>query len=449
MLQRANSWQPSHALFLQIVYNVPMEQKRFFFVEQQSLRITMILWVAYFSILGLSDWWFVDRDSDVLLYYAVQTLCGIFILGWTLLPWRRFWSESTMLPVVLTLMAILPSLTVHVMLRIAPSELLRSPEGMTLRLTPALLIGLLLTARYYRWPHVVLFSLGVTVLNLAGIFILPIFAGVAPRANPEAVLITGIQTISLLMVGYVTNVLISRLREQQRSLEEANAQLRDYASTQVELTISRERNRMARELHDTLAHTLSGLSVQLEMIKAYWDIEPTTAQEELDEALAATRAGLKETRNALKALRATPLDDLGLALAIRQQAEVAAARANLDLQLSITEPLPPLAPEVTHCLYRVAQEAITNVVYHANAKTLSVTMHVNGDGTQLTVTDDGIGFEPNKEYSNHWGVEGIRERAQLVGGELLIESQVDCGTTVNLHIPEKPIREKSITGKSI
>ena len=120
---------------------------------------------------------------------------------------------------------------------------------------------------------------------------------------------------------------------QRRSLEEANAQLRYHASTQIELTISHERNRMARELHDTLAHTLSGLIVQLQTVKAYWEIEPATSQKMLDDALAATRDGLRETRGALKSLRATPLEDLGLSLAIRQLAEEVAARANLDLQV--------------------------------------------------------------------------------------------------------------------
>jgi signal transduction histidine kinase len=392
--------------------------------------------VTYFGLLALVDWWLADRDANVLLYYAVQIVNSLFILGITLLPWQRFWREKAMLPVVLTLMAILPTVTVHIMLRIAPSAPLRSPDGMTLRLAPILLIGLLLTAWHYRWPHVVLFSLGIALLNLGGIGIPSLLQGNFPRANTEALLITGIQTISLLMVGYIISALMSRLRMQQRSLEEANAQLRDHASTQIELTISHERNRMARELHDTLAHTLSGLTVQLQTVKAYWEIEPATSQKMLDDALTATRDGLRETRGALKSLRATPLEDLGLPLAIRQLAEESAARANLDLQLSLTE-LPLLAPKVSHALYRVAQEAIMNVVYHANAKTLSVHVQTNKAGTQLTVVDDGSGFESNRTHPNHWGIEGMRERAQLVGGQLLIKSQRGCGTTIQLTTPEK------------
>src|SRR5439155_24600069 len=119
-----------------------------------------------------------------------------------------------------------------------------------------------------------------------------------------------------------------------------------HAGTLESLAVSRERNRMARELHDTLAHTLSGLSVQLETVEAYWDVEPRTAHAMLDRALEATRDGLQETRRALKALRASPLDDLGLSLAIQRMAESAVARADIHLDLAIPKQVPPLSPDV-------------------------------------------------------------------------------------------------------
>ncbi|MEM8534650.1 MAG: sensor histidine kinase [Chloroflexota bacterium] len=413
-----------------------MSQSAFSFRIDQLLRVALMLWVVYFSLLALVDWWMVDRDTDVLLYYTVQIMNSLFILGLTLLPWPRIWQKQAMLPIALALMAILPTVTVHIMQHIASSEPLRSPDGMTLRLTPILLMGLLLTAWHYRWSAVLLFSLGVTVVNLVGIFLPPIVDGVIPRFYSRAVLIMGIQTISLLIVGYMISALMSRLRLQQRLLEEANARLRDHASTQIELTISHERNRMARELHDTLAHTLSGLVVQLQTIKAYRDIEPATSQKLLDDALVATRDGLQETRGALKALRATPLQDLGLPLALRQFAEEAAARANLDLRLAITEPLPSFAPEIGHALYRVAQEAIMNVVYHADATTLSVHVTATAQGIQLTVVDDGSGFDADSTPPNHWGIEGMHERAQLVDGYLCITSKAGGGTTIQLTVPE-------------
>lgn len=127
---------------------------------------------------------------------------------------------------------------------------------------------------------------------------------------------------------------------QQRTLETANRRLVELAASLEKLTISRERNRMARELHDTLAHTLSGLTVHLEAVKAYLDVEPHTAKALLDESLTHTRRGLNETRRALAALRATPLDDLGLVLALRHLVDSATERT--DLQPTLELPSTPL-----------------------------------------------------------------------------------------------------------
>jgi signal transduction histidine kinase len=194
---------------------------------------------------------------------------------------------------------------------------------------------------------------------------------------------------------------------------------------------------MARELHDTLAHTLSGLTVQLETVKAYWQVDATAAQAMLDKSLEATRSGLQETRRALKSLRASPLDDLGLSLALRRLVESAGQRANLALDFSAPAQLPSLSPDVEQCIYRVAQEAVANVTHHANAKNLKVHLTLNGQDLSLLVQDDGRGFEEHLgENAEHFGLPGMRERAHLVGGQLTIDSRPGQGTTVWLIIKE-------------
>jgi signal transduction histidine kinase len=223
---------------------------------------------------------------------------------------------------------------------------------------------------------------------------------------------------------------------------DANAQLVNYAATLEELTVSRERNRMARELHDTLAHTLSGVAVQLETAKAYWDVDPPAARSLLDKSLDTTRAGLVETRRALKALRASPLDDLGLAQALRQLAVETAARANLALQVAVPDQVAVLSPPAEQCLYRVAQEAVANVAQHAQARTLTVRLTAGSSSespTVLLVQDDGIGFDADTAApAGHFGLAGIRERARLVGGELAVTSRQGQGTQVRLSIPCDP-----------
>jgi signal transduction histidine kinase len=221
-------------------------------------------------------------------------------------------------------------------------------------------------------------------------------------------------------------------------LAAAVRQLRAHAGTLESLTISRERNRVARELHDTLAHTLSGLTVQLEAARAYWAVDPARAQALLDKAQDSARQGLQETRHALTALRASPLEDLGLALALRNLAEAAAARANLDLELSLPDSLPLMPPDVEQCLYRVAQEAIANVIYHADARHMKVALCRQSDSLELVVQDDGMGFAPDATVPpGHFGLAGMRERARLVAGHLTVQSQGGAGTTVRLEIAQE------------
>jgi signal transduction histidine kinase len=237
------------------------------------------------------------------------------------------------------------------------------------------------------------------------------------------------------VVGYFISTLIQRLRQQQDALAYANARLTAYTTTLEELTISRERNRMARELHDTLAHTLSGLSVHLEMMRAYWEIDPTAIRPMLDTSLATTRSGLQETRRALKHLRASPLDDLGLVLALRQVATEAAERAHVQLDLVLPPQLPPLSAAVEQCFYRVAQEATANVAHHANASRLSVELALHNNAVLLRVCDDGCGFVPEQNVSaGHFGLAGMRERAELIGGKLTVTSQPGKGTTVQVSV---------------
>jgi len=116
--------------------------------------------------------------------------------------------------------------------------------------------------------------------------------------------------MGLLGLRYCVSLLMDKLRAQRASVEQANLQLRHYAGTLEQLAISRERNRVARELHDTLAHTLTGIIVQLEATKAYWEVDHQTAGTMIQTALDSARAGLQETRRALRALRASPLDEL-------------------------------------------------------------------------------------------------------------------------------------------
>ncbi|MBN1991762.1 MAG: sensor histidine kinase [Anaerolineae bacterium] len=398
------------------------------------LPLTVGLWLGYLLALLLIDHLFYPHPVFPPLYYLLNGFNALVGLGLAWWPRGRSVLGRAFLPLVIGLLSVVPVVTAQLMTMRLPASPASGPEGVLLRIMPLLLMALILTAWQYGWRYVILFSGGIALFTL-GLHLFYFRPGGLSLLPPVTVLV--IQTVSFLVVGYFISTLMRRLKKQQESLAQANAQLTDYAATLEDLTISRERNRMARELHDTLAHTLSGLTVQLETVKAYWDVDPAAAQTILAKSLDATRSGLQETRRALKSLRASPLDDLGLLLALRQLATETAARANLQLELLVPEHLPPLSPAVEQCIYRVAQEATANVAHHANAKNLSVQLTCRPGTILLRVRDDGLGFEVGHDKnSDHFGLPGMRERADLVGGSLTIASKPGQGTTIELTIQD-------------
>ncbi|NDJ53013.1 MAG: sensor histidine kinase, partial [Chloroflexi bacterium] len=247
---------------------------------------------------------------------------------------------------------------------------------------------------------------------------------------------TFLQVILYLIIGGILSRLVSDQRKQRTELAEMNIQLAQQATMLQQLTISHERNRMARDLHDTLAHSLTAVAVQLEAARALWDESPEEARAMLDQSLATTRQGLKETRRAIQDLRASPLEDLGLTLAIRQLAETTATRAGLDLTLDVDEQqIVGLSPYIEQGFYRIADEILANVERHAMARSIDVSFHEAEGMLDLTVKDDGRGFDPQMTMpSGHFGLKGMHERAAMIGGKLEISSDQGEGTSVRLRV---------------
>jgi signal transduction histidine kinase len=398
------------------------------------LRIAAWMWIGYLLALILIDaFMYANTPRQMLSAYYLRN--GIVSLVFLCLSYWS-WIEKTLgryyVPLMLLIISGLPIAIGRIFMPPLPPGPMSNIEGIALRMLPILFIALVITAWQYTWRYVVIFAAGTAGLEIAIVQAMPPAQNSAYQA---VVFIAIVRSVSFLVVGYFISRLMHRLQKQQDELAQANAQLTHYASTLENLTVSRERNRVARELHDTLAHTLSGLTVQMETIKAYWEVDPLAARKLLDQSLYETRSGLQETRRALKALRASPLEDLGLRLALRQLAEAAAERANLSLEMSLPEDIPNLSPDVEQCLFRITQEAIDNVVQHADAKKLAVRLAYEADGLLLEVQDDGIGFNLGQNgQPEHFGLPGMRERAQLVGGLLMMDSKPGQGTTVKLVV---------------
>ncbi|NJN80617.1 MAG: sensor histidine kinase [Anaerolineales bacterium] len=365
----------------------------------------------------------------ILLFYTANGITAVLFLIFTYWNWAKENLGKLFYPMMILVIAAAPIFINVLMVPRFPQGPLSNAEGMALRQLPVLFVALALVAWEYQLIHVIFFSLATAAFELG----LILFNPFGFRNIFVFIFISIVRTISFIAVGIFINALVTRSRLQQQSLREANANLTHYASTLEQLAVSRERNRLARELHDTVAHSLTALSVSLETAKAYFDVDLNQTRELVDKSIEATRKGVDETRRALKSLRSSDLEDLGLRLAIKKIAESAASRFSLDLDLTL-DPMPSLSPDVEQAIYRIAQEAIENITKHSEAKKIKVEL-VHNKQVSLTIQDNGTGFDmKSKAPTGHFGLIGMKERAELAGGTLNIESEKNKGTKVMLTI---------------
>ncbi len=201
-----------------------------------------------------------------------------------------------------------------------------------------------------------------------------------------------------------------------------------------------ERNRIAREIHDTLAQGYVGISLQLEILGQLMRRGKTeAAQKHLEQTQGLVREGLDDARQSIWALRSQDADEQNLPIRLRRLVERARDEA-LTATIRVYGAYRPLAPEVEQEILRIAQESIHNVKKHAQASRLSVRMEYGARSLAVTVNDDGQGFAPDvlngkPGIEGHYGLTGMRERAALIDAELEIESEPGKGTTVTLRVP--------------
>jgi signal transduction histidine kinase len=291
-----------------------------------------------------------------------------------------------------------------------------------------LLIPLVILSWQYGIHQVVVFCALTTALNIA-LLLRTIVLDDMPSMSLLGIIC--VQAIIFFLVGHMIVRLMDIQRQQRQHLSEANQRLAQYASALEQLTISRERNRMARELHDVLAHTLSGVAVELEGLRTMLRRDSERANVLLNHSLQAIREGLSETRRAVKELRAEPLEAQGLALAVRALAESYADRFDFSIELDIDPDAGDYGAEVQQCVYRIAQEALNNIAEHARARTIQLALKQDRDRVRLLICDDGCGFDAHAgAEENQYGLLGMRERSDMIGGCLMVTSQIGKGTQV-------------------
>ena len=250
--------------------------------------------------------------------------------------------------------------------------------------------------------------------------------------------LVGVLPMTLFVIIYVTlYTRQSEAREQAQALavelEAANRQLTEYAARVEDLSIAAERQRMARELHDTLSQGLAGLILQLEAVDAHLaNNHPEKGRAIISNAMLQARATLADARRAIDDLRREPVDDLEMALRLEVTRFTDTTGIPCDFQ---ADPIPPMRDPVRETLIRAVAEGLANTARYARARQAQVSIAVTGDTLVGIIRDDGIGFDPAAVPAGHYGLVGIRERARLVGGSLDVVSAPGQGTTLKIVTP--------------
>ena len=228
-----------------------------------------------------------------------------------------------------------------------------------------------------------------------------------------------------------------RAQELLHELETAHRQLQAYADRVEALTIGQERQRMAQELHDTLAQGLAGLILQLEAADSHLeDGNAPRAQETVQRAMELARTTLREARRAIQALRPAALEQNSLVDVLGRQVDELAATTGIQATLEVDSGSLDVPPAAAQDALRIVQESLTNVARHAQAAHVLVRLEARDDRLRVVVQDDGRGFDPDQVagQTDSYGLRGMKERASHIGGKLRVRSAPGEGTTVTLEM---------------
>ena len=199
-----------------------------------------------------------------------------------------------------------------------------------------------------------------------------------------------------------------------------------------------ERQHLARELHDSVSQALYGIALGARSARNRLSRDPPRAVEPLDYILGLAEAALADMRSLILELQPEALEREGLVGALAKRVDAIKGRYGIDVSADLPEE-PPIPVDTKQAMYRIAQEALHNVVKHSRAKHASVRLRIDSDAVAMEVVDDGEGFDPSGSYPDHFGLQSMRERAESRGGGFQVESRPGEGTTVRVRVPSRAL----------
>jgi signal transduction histidine kinase len=236
------------------------------------------------------------------------------------------------------------------------------------------------------------------------------------------------RAFALMMIGVTFKMLALQVQERAR----LQASL---AAAERRAGVLEERQRLTREIHDTLAQGFAGIVVHLETAEQIDPLRHSAAKPHLDLARSVAREGLEEARRMLRALRPELLEQRALPEALDRVCDDWSRRSGLAANFSVTGTPAPMHPDIELTILRAVQEALTNIVRHAGARTAAVTLSYMEDILVLDVQDDGRGFIPAATGGSGFGLAGMRERTESLQGSFSLESVPGEGTTISISLP--------------
>jgi signal transduction histidine kinase len=261
---------------------------------------------------------------------------------------------------------------------------------------------------------------------------LSIFSGWRPASVLGAFFLVGI-----VFVVVITELAVKEQRAKREverlvsELKDANDQLRQYADQVEELATLKERNRLAREIHDSLGHYLTVVIVQIEAAMAVFEKDREGSLDVLRKAQGLAQQGLADVRRSVVALRASPTETRSLIDSLNALIDECRV-SGLQTEFQLVGTPRNLSPSAELALYRAAQEALTNVRRHSQASVATVTLNYSTESVWLKVHDDGIGAT---ELTKGFGLVGMHERVQNLGGEVRITTAANQGFTLEVNLP--------------
>lgn len=247
-----------------------------------------------------------------------------------------------------------------------------------------------------------------------------------------------------MQVGVALSFLKGNLEDISGQLTDA-AQKRNFAS-QIIKAQEEERRRVARDIHDGPAQTMANIIIQAEICEKLFEKDLDRAKEELKELKEIVRGSLKELRKIIFDLRPSALDDLGLEAVVRRSCSEFQEDTGVHTDFRIFGDRMRMDPSIEVTLFRIIQEALSNIKKHANANNAVIKLEIGGGLVNLVIADDGSGFDLNartagSEMQDHFGLLSIKERTELLNGTIHIETAPGAGTKIFITIPVKGRRE--------